>query len=164
MIDHSNTELLHILLISVHGRNLELGRGADTGGHTKYVVELAKQPNVERVNGVTRRRLDATVAHFYAEPIEILAENAQIFLMDAEPEGYIRKEELRDHLDSFSNNLLSWLHDQLRLPDILHSLNSDAGYAAVRLAQRTNHTGHALRHDKYSRMLAGHADGNYRTL
>ena len=37
---------LYILLISVHGlirgHNLELGRDADTGGQTKYVVELAR--------------------------------------------------------------------------------------------------------------------------
>lgn len=37
---------LYILLISVHrlvrGHDLELGRDADTGGQTKYVVDLAK--------------------------------------------------------------------------------------------------------------------------
>lgn len=37
---------LYLLLISVHGllrgHNLELGRDADTGGQTKYVVELAR--------------------------------------------------------------------------------------------------------------------------
>ena len=35
----------YILLISIHGlsraSNLELGRDADTGGQTKYVVDLA---------------------------------------------------------------------------------------------------------------------------
>jgi len=37
-----DTEGLYIALISVHGlirgQNLELGRDADTGGQTKYVV------------------------------------------------------------------------------------------------------------------------------
>ena len=37
---------LFIVLISVHGlirgHDLELGRDADTGGQTKYVVELAR--------------------------------------------------------------------------------------------------------------------------
>ena len=36
----------YIQLFSLHGlvrsRNLEMGRDADTGGQTKYVVELAK--------------------------------------------------------------------------------------------------------------------------
>ena len=40
------TEGLYIALISVHGlirgSNLELGRDADTGGQTLYVVELAR--------------------------------------------------------------------------------------------------------------------------
>ena len=39
-------EKLYILLISVHGlirgHDLELGRDADTGGQTKYVVELVR--------------------------------------------------------------------------------------------------------------------------
>ena len=41
----SNKSGLYIILVSVHGlirgHNLELGRDADTGGQTKYVVELA---------------------------------------------------------------------------------------------------------------------------
>lgn len=36
----------HLLLISIHGlirgHDLELGRDADTGGQTKYVVDLAR--------------------------------------------------------------------------------------------------------------------------
>ena len=39
-------QVLHVALISVHGlirgQNLELGRDADTGGQTLYVVELAR--------------------------------------------------------------------------------------------------------------------------
>ncbi len=166
MTENTNTEPLYILLISVHGlirgHNLELGRDADTGGQTKYVVELAKalakQPNVERVDLVTRRIIDDTVDPDYAEPIETLAENARIVRIEAGPEGYIRKEELWDHLDSFSDNLLSWLHDQPRLPDFLHSHYADAGYVGVRLAHRTElpliHTGHSLGRDKCRRMLA----------
>jgi sucrose-phosphate synthase len=48
---------LYIVLISVHGlirgHDLELGRDADTGGQTKYVVELARalgeRADVEKV-------------------------------------------------------------------------------------------------------------------
>jgi sucrose-phosphate synthase len=166
MTENINTKPLYILLISVHGlirgHSLELGRDADTGGQTKYVVELAKalakQPNVERVDLVTRRIIDETIDPDYAELIEELAKNAQIVRIEAGPEGYIRKEELWDHLDSFSDNLLSWLHQQPRLPDILHSHYADAGYVGVRLAQRTGlpliYTGHSLGRDKCRRMLA----------
>ena len=166
MIENSYSEPLYIVLISVHGlirgRDLELGRDADTGGQTKYVVELAKalakQPNVERVDLVTRRIIDSEVGPDYAELVEPLSENAQIVRIEAGPEAYIRKEELWDHLDSFADNLLSWLHRQPRLPDILHSHYADAGYVGVRLSHRTGlpliHTGHSLGRDKCRRLLA----------
>ncbi|MGZ8137480.1 MAG: glycosyltransferase, partial [Methylococcaceae bacterium] len=166
MIDNTNTEPLYILLISVHGlirgSNLELGRDADTGGQTKYVVELAKalakQPDVGCVNLVTRRIIDSEVGPDYAEIVEPLSEKAQIIRIEAGPEGYIRKEELWDYLDSFADNLLGWLHRQRRWPDILHSHYADAGYVGVRLAHWTGlpliHTGHSLGRDKRRRLLA----------
>jgi sucrose-phosphate synthase len=166
MIESANTEPLYIVLISVHGlirgRNLELGRDADTGGQTKYVVELAKalakQQNVERVDLITRRIIDSEVSRDYAELIEPLAENAQIIRIEAGPEGYFRKEELWDHLDSFADNLLTWLHCQPRLPDILHSHYADAGYVGAHLSHWTGlpliHTGHSLGRDKCRRLLA----------
>ena len=57
---------LYIVLISVHGlirgHDLELGRDADTGGQTKYVVELARalgeRDDVEKVILLTRRVID----------------------------------------------------------------------------------------------------------
>jgi len=166
MNKNTNREPLYILLISIHGlirgRNLELGRDADTGGQTKYVVELAKslakQPNVERVELATRQLIDSEVSPDYAELFEPLAENAQIVRIEAGPKGYICKEELWDHLDSFADNLLTWLHHQPRLPDILHSHYADAGYVGVRLSHRTGlpliHTGHSLGRDKCRRLLA----------
>ena len=53
----------YLLVISIHGlirgHDLELGRDADTGGQTKYVVDLvnalAQLEDVERVDLVTRR-------------------------------------------------------------------------------------------------------------
>jgi len=49
---------LYLQLFSIHGlirgKNLELGRDADTGGQTKYVVELAKALGEQpRSNGST---------------------------------------------------------------------------------------------------------------
>lgn len=166
MIENAHSEQLYIVLISVHGlirsHDLELGRDADTGGQTKYVVELAKalakQPNVERVDLVTRLVVDSQTASDYAQPIEALAENARIIRIETGPEGYISKEELWDHLDSFADNLLSWLHRQPRLPDILHSHYADAGYVGVRLSHETGlpliHTGHSLGRDKCRKLLA----------
>ncbi len=166
LLENSQSGSLHILLISIHGlirgHSLELGRDADTGGQTKYVVELAKalakQPGVGRVDLVTRRVVDGTVSTDYAQPIEALADNAQIVRIEAGPEGYIPKEELWGHLDSFADNLLSWLHSQPDMPDIVHSHYADAGYVGVRITHLTGlplvHTGHSLGRDKCRRLLA----------
>jgi sucrose-phosphate synthase len=166
MFDKSTTKPCYILLISIHGlirgHNLELGRDADTGGQIKYVVELAKalakQPNVERVDLVTRRIVDDAVDADYGAPIESLGENVQIVRIEAGPDGYIPKEELWSHLDGFTDRLFAWLYEQPRLPDIIHTHYADAGYVGVRLSNLTGlplvHTGHSLGRDKYRRILA----------
>jgi sucrose-phosphate synthase len=166
MPNTTNNQPLYILLISIHGlirgQDLELGRDADTGGQTKYVVELArslaKQPQVERVDLVTRRIIDDAVSDDYRAVTEPLADNAQIVRIEAGPDAYIPKEELWSHLDGFTDRLFTWLHTQPRLPDLLHSHYADAGYVGVRLSHLTGlpliHTGHSLGRDKLRRLLA----------
>ena len=165
MFNNSENKPLYILLISVHGlirgHNLELGRDADTGGQTKYVVELAKalgkQSNVERVDLVTRLIIDDAVDADYSAVNEALADNVQIVRIEAGPEAYIPKEELWSHLDGFIDRLFAWLLAQPRLPDIIHSHYADAGYVGVRLSHLTGlpliHTGHSLGRDKLRRLL-----------
>jgi sucrose-phosphate synthase len=166
MTNITNNKPLYILLISIHGLirgyDLELGRDADTGGQTKYVVELAKalakQPQVERVDLVTRRIIDDAVSEDYRAVTESLGEKANIIRIEAGPEGYIPKEELWAHLDSFVDHLFTWLNGQSRMPDILHSHYADAGYVGIRLSHLTGiplvHTGHSLGRDKLRRLLA----------
>jgi sucrose-phosphate synthase len=165
MVGQSQNQL-YILLISIHGlirgHNLDLGRDADTGGQTKYVVELAKAlvklPEVGRVDLVTRRVVNSGLSPDYASPIEQLADNAQIIRIETGPEEYIHKEDLWDHLDSFADNLINWLHRQPRLPDVLHSHYADAGYVGVLLAHLTGlplvYTGHSLGREKCRQLLA----------
>ncbi|MDX2255871.1 MAG: HAD-IIB family hydrolase [Pseudanabaenaceae cyanobacterium bins.39] len=161
-----NNKPLYILLISIHGLirgyDLELGRDADTGGQTKYVVELtkalAKQPHVERVDLITRRIIDDAVSKDYGAVTESLGDKANIIRIEAGPDAYIPKEELWAHLDSFVDHLFTWLNNQPRMPDILHSHYADAGYVGVRLSHLTGiplvHTGHSLGRDKLRRLLA----------
>lgn len=156
----------YILLISVHGlmrgRDLELGRDADTGGQTKYVVDLARalvrQSSVGQVDLATRLIDAPDVDADYREALEPLGKNAQIVRIPAGPEGYIKKEELWDYLDIFADNLLEWLRRQPRMPDVIHSHYADAGYVGVRLSHLTGiplvHTGHSLGRDKLGRLLA----------
>ncbi|SMF97362.1 sucrose-phosphate synthase [Methylomagnum ishizawai] len=157
---------LYFVLVSVHGlirgHDLELGRDADTGGQTLYVVELARAlaalPEVGRVDLMTRRVVDPLVSRDYAEPLESLGPKARIVRIDAGPDGYIRKEELWDHLDSFADNALAFLRANGPAPSLVHSHYADAGYVGRRLASLFGvplvHTGHSLGRVKRSRLLA----------
>lgn len=157
---------LFIVLISVHGlirgRDLELGRDADTGGQVKYVVELAralgKRPDVERVILLTRRVVDSQVSPDYAEPLEQLTKKASIVRIECGEQKYLRKEMLWDSLENFSDNTLGFLKKQPRMPDIIHSHYADAGYVGSRLSHQLGiplvHTGHSLGRSKRKQLLA----------
>jgi sucrose-phosphate synthase len=114
---------------------------------------------VERVDLVTRRVISDAVSDDYAVPVEELAPtSAQIVRIEAGPAEYLAKEDLWDHLDSFTDNLFAWLKQQPRMPDVVHSHYADAGYVGVRLSHRLGipliHTGHSLGRDKRKRLLA----------
>ncbi|MEJ1356410.1 MAG: HAD-IIB family hydrolase [Candidatus Sedimenticola sp. (ex Thyasira tokunagai)] len=168
-MDDKNSPM-YLMLISIHGlirgQDLELGRDADTGGQTKYVVDLlralAERDDVAQVDLVTRRVVDPDISTDYAQPLEVLSEKARIIRIDAGADGYLAKESLWDHLDSFMDNLLSWLNGQKRMPDLVHSHYADAGYVGVRLSNLVGiplvHTGHSLGRDKRLRLLAKGVD------
>ncbi len=157
---------LYLVLISVHGliraRSLELGRDPDTGGQTRYVVELARalgrQPKVARIDLLTRRVVDSHVSADYARPQEPLDDRVNIVRLDAGPDGYIRKEELWDHLDAFADNAAQFLGSAEPPPDVIHSHYADAGYVGMRVAALLGrpqvHTGHSLGRVKRRRLLA----------
>ena len=157
---------LNILLISIHGlirgEDMELGRDADTGGQTKYVVELLRalgeRPEVGQADLLTRRIVDPNVSEDYAEPVEYLTNGTRIIRIDCGDEGYLPKEALWDSLDNFADNVLDYINSQERLPDIIHSHYADAGYVGTRLSHQLNipllHTGHSLGRTKRKRLLA----------
>jgi len=158
---------LYIAMLSPHGliraNNLELGRDADTGGQTTYVVELSnalsKTPGVDRVDLFTRLIDSPDVDSDYSQPVEQISENARIVRIVAGPrQEYIPKELLWDHLDSFADNMAALISESGRIPDIIHSHYADGGYVASRLAHffeiPMNHTGHSLGRVKRRRLLA----------
>ena len=158
---------LHVALLSVHGlirgRNLELGRDADTGGQVLYVLELAQalalRDDVARVDLVTRRVVDPGVSEDYARPEEILSDKLRIVRITVGPDEYLPKELLWDHLDGFADQLNDYYREQASWPDILHSHYADAGRVGALLSQLTGipliHTGHSLGRVKRQRLLAG---------
>lgn len=157
---------ISIALISVHGlirgKNLELGRDADTGGQTLYVLELAQalaaKPEVKKVELFTRLIRDASVSEEYAKPIEKVSDKFSIVRIEAGPDEYIFKEQLWDHLDTFSDNMMDYFRQHNQYPDILHSHYADAGYVGSNLANQMSipliHTGHSLGRVKRARLIA----------
>jgi sucrose-phosphate synthase len=160
-----NNPGLYILLVSVHGlirgQNLELGKDADTGGQTKYAVELActlaKNPQVERVDLVTRLVNDPKISSDYAQPIEILSDKAQIIRIACGPKRYLRKEVLWPYLDTFADELLKHIRKIGKIPHVIHTHYADAGYVGSRIAGWLGipliHTGHSLGRIKQQRLL-----------
>ncbi len=158
---------LYILMLSVHGLiradELELGRDADTGGQTLYVVELARalgrHPAVDRVDLLTRLVDDPQVSSDYARGVEELdAEGkARIVRLPFGPNRYLRKESLWNHLDQMVDRTVNYLRQKGRLPDVIHSHYADAGYVGAQLSQLLGipliHTGHSLGRCKLQRML-----------
>ncbi|MFO7542872.1 MAG: HAD family hydrolase [Thiobacillus sp.] len=157
---------LYIVLVSVHGlirgHALELGRDADTGGQTKYVVELARalgeRDDVEKVVLLTRRIIDSQVDTDYAEPLEPLSEKVSIVRIECGEQKYLPKEMLWDSLESFSDNALAYFRRQGHFPDVIHSHYADAGYVGSQLAHQLGvplvHTGHSLGRTKRKQLLA----------
>lgn len=161
---------LTIALLSIHGlirgRDLELGRDADTGGQTLYVVELAhalaQHPDVRRVVLLTRRIIDARVSVDYSRGVEVLGDKLQIVRIDAGPPDYLPKEQLWDHLNSFADNTVNWFREEEFWPDILHSHYADAGLVGSLIANLLGiplvHTGHSLGRVKRQSLMASGLD------
>ena len=147
---------VYVQMFSIHGLirggDLELGRDADTGGQTKYVVELARalgeQSDVERVDLFTRRVDDPRVSDDYDQEIEELSPHARIVRLRCGGSRYRRKELLWPHLDAFVTEVLRFNRAQGRQPDLVHGHYADAGYVAKELAGYLGvplvFTGHSL--------------------
>ena len=116
---------LYVMSLSVHGLvrgfDIELGRDADTGGQVTYVLDqakvLARQPEVELVEVVTRQVWDKRVDDSYAEPREELADGARIVRLPFGPRRYLRKETLWPYLPSLVDQIMRLVRKRGRAPD-----------------------------------------------
>jgi sucrose-phosphate synthase len=172
MINNEDKKGLYIQLYSIHGlirgQNLELGRDADTGGQTKYVLELAQtlseDPRVEKVELVTRQIKDKNVSTDYSVPEEKVNDKFNIIRIRCGGGKYIRKELLWNHLEEFVDKSIKYIKNTGRLPDIIHSHYADAGYVCTQLTQFFGipfiHTGHSLGRDKKRKLLSDGMDMN----
>jgi sucrose-phosphate synthase len=156
---------LYIQLYNIHGlirgSNLELGRDADTGGQTKYVLELAKslsqRDDVERVEIVTRYIKDKEVGSAYSTRKEKVNDKLYIIRIGCGGGKYLRKEKLWNFLEEFVDKSIKYIKSQERLPDIIHSHYADAGYVCTELTKFFGipliHTGHSLGKNKLNNLL-----------
>jgi len=161
---------LYIQLYSIHGllrgHNLELGHDADTGGQTKYVLELAqtlsKDSRVEKIELVTRQIKDKNVSSDYSVHQEKVNDKFNIVRLRCGGGKYVRKELLWNHLEEFVDKSIKYIKSVGRLPDIIHSHYADAGYVCTELTQFFGipfiHTGHSLGRDKLRKLLSDGMD------
>lgn len=158
-----NLYLVHLSLHGlIRGHDLELGRDADTGGQTKYVLELvrnlAASDKVERVDLITRQIFDSKVSADYAEELEKIAPQGYIRRIAAGPRRYLKKESLWPYLDVFVDHTLQHFRQLRRMPDLIHAHYADAGYVGRQLANMLGcpfvFTGHSLGRLKRKRLLA----------
>lgn len=164
-MDKTKKQGLYLALVSIHGlirgRGMELGFDADTGGQTKYVVELAialsEHPDIERVDLITRQVHDPKVSLDYAQPSEQIAPKSHIIRIPCGPRRYLRKETLWPHLDSFADQTIQYFRRLGRIPDVIHGHYADAGYVGEMLAGFLGvpfvFTGHSLGRIKKERLL-----------
>lgn len=155
----------YIQLYSLHGlirgSDPELGRDADTGGQTKYVLELARSlsnyKEVEKVELVTRLISDKNLSTDYSIPIEKVNDKLDIVRIRCGGGKYIRKELLWNHLEEFIDKSIKYLKPKNRLPDFIHSHYADAGYVCTELSKFFGlpffHTSHSLGRDKQKKLL-----------
>ncbi|MFT5497262.1 MAG: sucrose-phosphate synthase [Kiritimatiellia bacterium] len=154
-----------IALISLHGlirgENLELGRDEDTGGQTRYVLELARalaeSSEVDRVDLITRQVVDDRVSDDYAKLEEQIAEKAYIVRIPFGPKRYLSKTKLWPYLEVFVDQCLNHFQRMHSVPDVIHGHYADAGYGGGQLARLLGvpfiFTGHSLGRVKKARLL-----------
>ena len=166
MPDNNNPKGLYIQLYNIHGlirgSDLELGRDADTGGQTKYVLELAKslsqRDEIGEVEIITRYINDKEVSPDYSQREELVNDKLKIIRIGCGGGKYIRKEKLWNHLEEFVDKSIKYIKVKGRLPDIIHSHYADAGYVCTKLSKFFGipfvHTGHSLGKNKLNNLLA----------
>lgn len=156
---------LYIQMFSVHGlirsEDMELGRDADTGGQTRYVVELCRalsdRCDIERIDLITRLINDKIVARDYSRPVEVVNDKFRIVRIQCGGRKYIRKELLWPYLDEFVDKTIKFIKREKAIPDIVHGHYADAGYVAAQLAKIFGlpfiFTGHSLGRSKREKLI-----------
>ncbi|MCF7952838.1 MAG: HAD-IIB family hydrolase [Spirochaetales bacterium] len=152
---------MYICLVNIHGllrsENIEMGRDADTGGQTRYVLEMVKELSTHKdvtIDIMTRRIQDKRVSNDYSKKFEEISDNCRIVRLACGGKKYVRKERLWPELDEFVDNMVEFFRQQKKIPDVVHGHYADGGYAAREVARIFGipfvFTGHSLGRNKLS--------------
>ena len=128
--------------LNLHGlirsKNLELGRDADTGGQTQYVLELVKSlantSEVDQVDLITRLINDPKVDDEYSKEEEFVEPGVRILRFQFGPNKYLRKELLWPYLDELTECLISY-YKKNNKPNFIHAHYADAAYVGAKLSK-----------------------------
>jgi len=157
--------VLRIHLYNIHGLlrggTLEIGRDADNGGQTIYVMELAhglaESDKVEHVDLFTRRVEDPDLDPAYSAETEEIGPKCTIHRIQCGGKRYLLKEKLWPHLEEFATNAIARIRERGILPDWIHSHYADAAFVAARVSRHLGtpfaHTAHSLGRQKLAAML-----------
>lgn len=141
-INQSNNRILIISLHGYVGAEPELGK-PDTGGQVVFVLELAKR--FSRLG----KKVDLLTRQFEDQPEEdIMNDNLRVWRVPFGGKGFIRKEDMHDHIGDFVTNTLSRIRRLGTQYDIVYTHYWDAGAAGQKIAEELEiphvHTPHSL--------------------
>ncbi len=150
---------MYIAMINIHGllrsEQIEMGRDADTGGQTRYVIDLAKELSSRegvKVDLFTRKIRDRHISKDYGKQIEKISDTVKIVRLPCGSGKYYRKEKLWPYLDEYVDYLIEYFKKTQVLPDVIHGHYADGGYIAREIAAYFNiplvFTGHSLGRNK----------------
>ena len=140
----------------LRGPPVQYGITEDTGGHITYILgamqALARRPDVDRAEIVTRLIDDPELGPAYKEPSEAICEKLSITRIATGDRRYLSKEDLAADLMAFQRAFLANLRRRRRLPDLIHAHFSDAAQIAAAARKEFGipfiYTAHSLVNDK----------------
>ncbi|MGB7404965.1 MAG: HAD-IIB family hydrolase [Pacificimonas sp.] len=145
--------ILHIALQGcLKPEPVDYGLTADTGGHIRYLLELAdasaRDPRIDRIQVVTRGFEDDDLGHRYSTECEDIGPKQRLCRLFTTNYSYLAKEELAGEHDELLAALLAHIDRLDRSPDLVHAHYADAGRLAADLKALRGipyvFTGHSL--------------------
>ena len=155
--------IMHIALQGcLKSRDVAYGITPDTGGHIKFVLELAAaaeaHPEVSRQEIVTRRFRAPGLDPIHDQRVEKVSDTTRIVRIEGTDRAYLAKEVMHFQNPAMAADLERHLRTLPHLPDVIHAHYADAGWIAAEMQARLGipyvFTGHSLGAVKHAVMGA----------